>query len=51
VEIREGLVEGDLILQVVPGAFGDGGMPGFPMPGEECQVMPDGSFVCGNPVK
>ncbi len=52
VEIREGLAEGDLILQFVPGAFGDGGMtPGFPMPGEECQVMPDDSIVCGGTLR
>lgn len=54
VEIKEGLAEGDLILQFVPGAFGgdDGRMgPGFPMPGEDCQVMPDDSIVCGEPIK
>ncbi len=54
VEIKEGLAEGDLILQFIPGAFGggDGGMgPGFPMPGEECQVMPDDSIVCEGRLK
>lgn len=52
VEIREGLVEGDLILQFVPGAVGDGGMtPGFPTPGEGCQIMSDGTVVCEGPVK
>lgn len=49
VEVKEGLSEGDLILQFIPGAFGggDGGMmPGSPLPGEECKVMPDDSIVC-----
>lgn len=54
VEIREGLAEGDLILQFIPGAFGggDGGMgPGFPTPGEQCQIMPDDSVVCEGTIK
>lgn len=50
VEIREGLAEGDLILQFVPGAPADPGfpgMPGFPgIPGEDCIVHPDGSMEC-----
>ncbi|HEU4849943.1 MAG TPA: hypothetical protein VFS93_05995, partial [Terrimesophilobacter sp.] len=49
VEIKEGLAEGDLILQFVPGAVGDGdgGMgPRFPIPEEGCEVMPDDSIVC-----
>jgi membrane fusion protein, macrolide-specific efflux system len=39
VEVIEGLEEGDLILQFIPGA------PAGPM-GEECQVLPDGGMVC-----
>lgn len=43
VEVKEGLAEGDLILQFVPGApaINDGEM----MPGG-CRQFPDGSMVC-----
>lgn len=53
VEIKEGLAEGDLILQFVPGAVGDGGGmgPGFPLPSEGCEVMTDGSVICQEPAK
>ncbi len=43
VEVKEGLVEGDMILQFIPGAVAvPGGMPGS----GECIVNPDGSTVC-----
>ncbi|MRG61637.1 hypothetical protein GE115_17400 [Agromyces sp. CFH 90414] len=40
VEVVEGLAEGDLVLQFVPGAPAQG-------PGEGCVTMPDGSMTCG----
>jgi multidrug efflux pump subunit AcrA (membrane-fusion protein) len=43
VEVKEGLAEGDLILQFIPGAVVD---PGMPMPGE-CKDIGDGNVVCG----
>lgn len=50
VEVKEGLAEGDLILQFVPGAPADPGFPGMPgmpgIPGEDCIVHPDGSLEC-----
>ena len=39
VQVLTGLVEGDLILQFVPGAAA--------LSPEGCQIMPDGSQVCG----
>jgi multidrug efflux pump subunit AcrA (membrane-fusion protein) len=46
IEVTGGLEEGDLILQFVPGAEGDGtgGFPGEM--GENCKPMPDGGMVC-----
>lgn len=45
VEVKDGLAEGDLVLQFVPGApsVDDGGIM---MPGG-CKQFPDGSMVCG----
>jgi hypothetical protein len=40
VEVIEGLAEGDLVLQFIPGA------PATPPGMEGCQAMPDGSMVC-----
>ena len=40
VEITEGLAEGDLVLQFVPGAPA-------PQQGEPCFMQPDGSMICG----
>jgi multidrug efflux pump subunit AcrA (membrane-fusion protein) len=42
IEVVEGLAEGDLILQFIPGA--PAGPPGGM--GENCMPMPDGSMVC-----
>jgi multidrug efflux pump subunit AcrA (membrane-fusion protein) len=39
VEVKEGLAEGDLILQFIPGATA---VPGT----GECMINPDGSSVC-----
>lgn len=46
VEIVEGLAEGDVILQFIPGAPAnpEEGMPGFPE--GECVPTPDGGMVC-----
>jgi membrane fusion protein, macrolide-specific efflux system len=46
VEVKEGLTEGDLILQFIPGAVVDPMGPGMPLPGE-CVDLGDGSVVCG----
>ena len=50
VEIKEGLAEGDMILQYVPGAVDPGvdpGMdPGFGEVPGECSIDPDGNTVC-----
>lgn len=51
VEVKEGLVEGDTILQFVPGAPSgpDGGIgePGFVDDGSlSCEILPDGTEVC-----
>jgi multidrug efflux pump subunit AcrA (membrane-fusion protein) len=51
VEVKEGLAEGELILQFVPGAEGDGGGfvdPGF---GGECFIDENGNEVCEDVVK
>jgi hypothetical protein len=47
VEIVEGLAEGDVILQFIPGApaFPGEGFPGE-FPGGECKPTPDGGMVC-----
>ncbi len=48
VEVTEGLVEGDIILQFVPGAPSvptDGGFVDGPIP-PGCIVQPDGSTIC-----
>lgn len=42
VEVKEGLAEGDMVLQFVPGAPQEG----FDL-GDGCQSFPDGSVVCG----
>ncbi len=42
VEVTEGLEEGDLVLQFIPGA--PAGPPGGM--GENCMAMPDGGMVC-----
>jgi multidrug efflux pump subunit AcrA (membrane-fusion protein) len=42
VEVTEGLEEGDLVLQFIPGA--PAVTPGME---EDCQVLPDGGMVCG----
>lgn len=51
VEIVEGLDEGDVILQFVPGAPGDGG--GFPLPGPGggCYEGPDGEIICEDVIR
>jgi multidrug efflux pump subunit AcrA (membrane-fusion protein) len=41
VQVNDGLVEGDLINQFVPGAVSIGGA--------DCQLQPDGSEVCFGP--
>lgn len=54
VEIKEGLLEGDTILQFIPGAAGGGeGIPGEPMPfpidggsSDDCKELPDGGIQC-----
>lgn len=57
VEIVEGLEEGDLILQFIPGAPGDGGFgpgfpePGFPMPEPGCYEGPAGEIICEDVVR
>lgn len=52
VEIVEGLEVGDMILQFVPGAPGDGGFgPGFPMPGDGCYEGPAGEIICEDVVR
>jgi multidrug efflux pump subunit AcrA (membrane-fusion protein) len=47
VEIVEGLAEGDVILQFIPGApaFPEEGFPGE-FPEGECKPTPDGGMVC-----
>lgn len=49
VEIIEGLAEGDLILQFIPGA--PGGDPGFPMPEPGCYEGPDGEIICEDVIR
>ncbi len=44
VEVKEGLAEGDLILQFIPGAVAP--PPGFPAPGE-CVDDGKGNVICG----
>jgi multidrug efflux pump subunit AcrA (membrane-fusion protein) len=43
VEVKEGLAEGDLVLQFIPGAPADAGVP---MPGE-CKDDGSGTVICG----
>jgi multidrug efflux pump subunit AcrA (membrane-fusion protein) len=49
VEVTEGLKEGDVILQFVPGApsVPGEGLPGGVPAGENCRPTPDGGMVCG----
>lgn len=52
VEIIEGLEQGDMILQFIPGALGDGGFgPGFPLPGGGCYEGPAGEIICEDVVR
>lgn len=50
VEVIEGLAEGELVLQFVPGApevpGGRPGFPGEPMPGENCYDDGRGGIIC-----
>jgi multidrug efflux pump subunit AcrA (membrane-fusion protein) len=46
VEVKEGLAEGDMVLQYVPGAVDPGVDPGGGVPMEMCTVDPDGNTVC-----
>lgn len=52
VEVVEGLEQGDVILQFIPGAPGDGG-PGFPMPepGVGCYEGPAGEIICEDVIR
>lgn len=51
VEIKEGLAEGDMVLQYVPGAVAvDPGMGG-PVPFEECFTDEEGNTVCTGNIK
>ena len=45
VEIVDGVVEGDLVLQFVPGALGGQDPGGFPMPDMDVAVDGDGVIV------
>jgi len=45
VQITDGLVEGDMILEFVPGA------PEMPPMGENCYDIGDGTIVCDEPVR
>ncbi|MCU1441525.1 MAG: hypothetical protein JWP85_2522 [Rhodoglobus sp.] len=49
VEVSAGLEDGDVILQFVPGAPGDGTGGGFgdPIRGENCKPVGGGGVVCG----
>jgi multidrug efflux pump subunit AcrA (membrane-fusion protein) len=48
VEVKDGLVEGDLVLQFIPGAPAapEGGFPGG-VPMGDCKPVGDGGMVCG----
>jgi membrane fusion protein, macrolide-specific efflux system len=53
VEIKEGLAEGDMILQFIPGVGAGGGDPGLIDPGfggGECFVDEEGNEICGDVV-
>ena len=52
VEIKEGLAEGDLVLEYVPGAVAvDPGMGGGPVPMGECVTDDEGNMICSDVVK
>ena len=54
VEIKEGLAEGDMVLQYVPGAVAvDPGMidPGMGVPIEECMTDDEGNTICTGNIK